>query len=256
MKGLLDMYKADLDPSKNDNKKRGDKKPTEAEDGLGFVSESVEKGDDEDGFDKEVNKGPNAFMREVGNLVESLTSNILTTQGVDLKSIINSQGEDLTRLPPPPITAVGILTNEELVDIFKHYLVNRVTESNEKLSDKYLANEKVFAYLLGLTANPRMIINIKESVMYSYTFQMISNILKFKSGGLTNQDMQKLAIFREKLFANVADSNYDMNAVADDIYLNACRNAVMEVCEQLFKGIDFTFNYELVYHLRAKVGCF
>eukprot|EP01031_Cornospumella_fuschlensis_P032618 gene32618-39436_t len=107
--------------------------------------------------------GPNNYMREVVNLVDIFVSNY-QQQGVELKTKANF-----------PITAVGFTSEEDLIGMFKHFLITRVAEPDPSLKSRYNEVEDAFAKILGIDTESQM--KLKESLAFSAFKNLLLNVL-------------------------------------------------------------------------------
>ena len=79
---------------------------------------------------------------------------------------------------------------------FKHYLITRLSEQDEDLRMRYVANEKIFALVLGIV--PESQAKVRESLSYTAYKNMLKNILRYKES-VEPQDLQQFVILKDSL---------------------------------------------------------
>lgn len=213
IKDLVDVWKSDTDATKRLEKQRAGKKdksgdPISSPDNVfGFMEMGAQK----DGG------GPNVFMREALNLVDFFEQNY------------KNQGDDLTVLETMPVTAVGLpgVPEKELVGMFKHYLITRLSEPDEELRQRYAENERLFAMVLGISADGQA--KIKESLSYTAYKNMLKNVLQYKDS-VEAQDLQQFLVLKESL-------QLDQDT-ADKVREEATRGAVLEHAAAMMRKKD------------------
>jgi hypothetical protein len=135
IKDLIDVYKSDTDANvrnENDLKKKNLKSsdPISSIDNvLGFMETGAQKS----------GGGPNVFMREALNLVDFYVENY-GIQGFNLTSEV---------IEKKMVNVVGSFNESELVGMFKHYVITRLSEENKSLRERYVGNEELFGTILG-----------------------------------------------------------------------------------------------------------
>ena len=82
------------------------------------------------------------------------------------------------------------------VGMFKHYLITRLSEQDEDLRMRYVANEEIFALVLGIV--PESQANVRESLSYTAYENMLKNILHYKES-VEPQDLQQFVILKDSL---------------------------------------------------------
>ena len=82
------------------------------------------------------------------------------------------------------------------VGMFKHYLITRLSEQDEDLRMRYVANEKIFALVLGIV--PESQTKVRESLSYTAYKNMLKNILRYKES-VEPQDLQQFVILKDSL---------------------------------------------------------
>ena len=80
--------------------------------------------------------------------------------------------------------------------MFKHYLITRLSEQDEDLRMRYVANEKIFALVLGIV--PESQAKVRESLSYTAYKNMLKNILRYKES-VEPQDLQQFVILKDSL---------------------------------------------------------
>lgn len=161
VKDLVEIWKSDVAGTERSKEGAKDKSrdPIDSQDNvLGYMESGAQK---EGG-------GPNVFMREALNLVDFFVENYL--QDEDRASL-----EDIDNLP---VSAVGVVPEADLVGIFKHYLITRLQEADPELRARYVANERVFALMLGLSGEDSQ--KVRESLGFTAYKNMLKNILMYK----------------------------------------------------------------------------
>lgn len=78
-------------------------------------------------------------MREALNLVDFFTSNCLMEADVDLAS-----------METMPLTAVGIISEENILGAYNHYLIIIFAENDEAMRERCEQAERIFALMLGI----------------------------------------------------------------------------------------------------------
>jgi len=163
IKDLVDIWKSDVAGTARagaggaaaaaQEKQRNDKSrdPISSLDNvLGFMETGAQK----DGG------GPNVFMREVLNLVDFFEENYgeqwpqSTTSSSTSTTTSTSGSVEEDKLP---ITAVGIAPEEDLVGLYKHYLITRLSEADGSLRSRYEEKEAAFAALLGISKDGQQV---------------------------------------------------------------------------------------------------
>jgi hypothetical protein len=264
VKGLLEQYQSVIDPKKVAEKQqkrnqRQQSDPISSPDNrFGYVSTP----EDEDDFSmlgidsaQKVGGGPNVFMREALNLIDNFQQNFKILELEDVKpSIIKlsseselstvAQDEEMSRLP---VRATGILPEEDLVDLMKHYIITRISERDASLRARYLMNEEIFADALGITQGS--VLKLKESIAYATNKKVFRNILRYKAT-LSPSDMQQIAALKDSL--SLAKER------ADEIYYQASKGAVIEYCKEIFssglnEAVPSTFKADDAQRLRLQV---
>lgn len=200
VKTLIDQWKADTGVSKRkDEEKKKDKSrdPISSEDNvLGYM---------ETGANVMETGGPNVFMREALNLVDYVVENY-RTQGVNVEA-----PSEL------PVTAIGFAKEEELLDVYKHYLVTSLTEQSPDLRSRYVKDEKIFARILGIL--PESQAKVKESLLYTTYKRMLRKVLLFKDA-VEASDLQQFVYLKQSLGIE--------GEAADRILSESSKGAVLE----------------------------
>lgn len=228
IKGLLEQYKSSQDPTKLMEKRQKRMKAKQADpissldNKFGFV----ETDDDDDVFTSQDSAqksggGPNVFMRETLNFIDFYEQNFKVL-GFNMRESSTSivKADDANSLP---VRATGILPERDLIDLFKHFVITRLSEKDEKLRARYIANENMFAEALGLSKENQ--IKVKESLAYTVHKRVFKNILQYKDG-LSPQDIQQFAVLKDSLGLSAE--------FADRVYYEASKGAVIEYAKQLF----------------------
>ena len=202
VKNLVDQWKADTGVVKRkDEEKKKDKSrdPISSDDNvLGFM---------ETGANVMETGGPNVFMREALNLVDYVSENY-RTQGIDVESVgaVNL-----------PVTAIGFAKEEELLDVYKHYLITSLTEQAPELRSRYAKDEKIFASILGIL--PESQSKVKESLLYTSYKRMLRKVMLYKDA-VDATDLQQFAFLKQNLGVE--------GEAADRILNEASKGAVLE----------------------------
>ena len=180
VKKLIDQWKADTGAiERKDEAKKKDKSgdPIESEDNiLGYM---------ETGANVMETGGPNVFMREALNLVDHVIENYQASQDVNLTT-----KNDL------PVTAVGYASEEELFEIYRHFIVTRLTERDPELKKRYTDVEDFFARILGLSSHDQA--KCKQTFLYSTYKRMLKQAFQFKENLDTN-DLKQFAYLKDAL---------------------------------------------------------
>jgi hypothetical protein len=201
IKGIVDVWKSDIDPTKKAEKEqaRAKKKAgdpiSDADSILGYVERGAQK---EGG-------GPNVYMREALNLVDFFTENYFT------------QGVSLEEMEKMPVNAVGIVGEDDLIGAYKHFVLTRLTEPDEELKTRYEDDERVFAMILGIT--PESQNSVKESVAFNAYRNMIGNIL-MQQMDIDARMLQQFGAFKDTL--GLDDDRGDI------IFNNAAKEAILK----------------------------
>lgn len=229
VKDLSEIWKSDTDATKRREKERANRKdksgdPISSDDNIfGYMEVGAQK----DGG------GPNVFMREALNLIDFFTENFVK-QGIDVAATSNIKNL--------PVNAVGVVPEEELVGMFKHYLITRLSEADPSLRQRYQASEKVFGLALGLDDESQM--KVKESLSYTAYKNMLKQILRYKDA-VEPQDLQQFAILKESLGLD--------QVLADKVYDESSRGAVLEHAASFMRPKDGKVTPEMVTRFRMQV---
>jgi len=121
-------------------------------------------------------------MREALNLVDFFVENYVDEadrQDLDALAEAASGSSGLEGgLKHIPVTAVGVVGEGDLVGLFKHYLITRLSERDPELRARYVQNEAVFGALLGLTGTEQL--KVKESLGFTAYKNMVKTVLMYK----------------------------------------------------------------------------
>ncbi len=158
---------------------------------------------------------PDSFMREVVNLVDGIADNYLIHE-IDIRKSIDAL----------PLTVVDFQEPETLVELFKHFLVQRLTETDAKLRERYQYLEKQFAKLLGFP-NEEEINKVKRAVAFETYTSIVRHALRVKER-IGQEELQQYAI----LVANLPLSEQ----IAEEIFEEANGEAVYKHFEALING--------------------
>lgn len=231
VKGLIDVWKSDTDANYRRDKEKKDKDTNKARDKSSDPIDSPDNifGYMELGAQKE-GGGPNVYMREALNLVDFVVENY-QSQGVDLRNPANV-----------PVTAVGIAPESELAGMFKHYLITRLSEQDPNLRARYIADEPVFANILGIPAESQ--VKIKESLAYTAYKNMLKNVLAYKDVA-TVQDIQQFAVLKDSLKLSQES--------ADKIFDESTRAAVVEHAASIFRVDERVITADMARRFREQV---
>lgn len=228
VKDLVDVWKSESDGEKRQEqakdlqRKKGGDPISSMDNVLGYM---------ETGGQKE-GGGPNVFMREALNLVDFFTENYL------------SQGQSLAAIETLPVTAVGVVPEQDLIGSFKYYLLTRLSEEDPDLRARYQRDERIFALVLGIA--PESQARVKESLAYTAYKNMLKNILRTKEG-VDAQDLQQFGMLKSSLGLDQAS--------ADKVYEEASRGAVVEHAAGVFRvGNDVQITPEMARLLRKQVS--
>lgn len=153
--------------------------------------------------------GPNVFMREALNLVDFFIAN-----GIIF--------EDTVQMP---VTATKIINGTDLVGMFKHYIVTRLSEQDPELRARYIEAEPVFASILGVF--PEDQIQVRESLAYTAYRNMLRKAFRFSEGEIGVEVVQQ--------FVSLRDSLGISQESASKIQKDASRSAVIEYAAGLFR---------------------
>lgn len=225
IKDLVDVYKSDISGTARTKDKANQKdKSRDPVSSLDNVLGYMEVGAQKEGG------GPNVFMREALNLIDFFQENYLT------------QEQDISDLSRMPVTAVGVVSNTELVDAYKHYLITSVAENNDELRERYEDGERIFALVLGI--NPDSQQKVKESLAYTAYKNMLKNILRVKDS-VDTQDLQQFAMLKDRLGLDVEKGK--------TILSEATKGAVLEHTASLFRGKDAVITADVARKFRSQM---
>jgi hypothetical protein len=191
LKDLVDVWKSDTDANyrmekEKETRKGGNRGNDKSRDNIN--NEDNIFGYMELGANKE-GGGPNVFMREALNLVDNFKVNYAAAADAAVDA-----GEDGTAVLP--VNAGGITSEEDLVGLFKHYVITRVAEQDSALKARYTQDEAMFAALLGLPKASQE--KVKESLGYSAYKNMLSNLLKYREI-ISSQEQMQFAVLTEQI---------------------------------------------------------
>jgi len=226
VKDLCEVWKSDSDATKrrekemqNIKKKSGD--PISSADNVfGYMETGAQK----DGG------GPNVFMREALNMVDFFEQNYIT------------QGVDISTLESLPVTASGVVSFEDVVGMFKHYLITRLSEPDEQLRQRYVEKERLFGLAIGISGEGQA--KIKESLGYTAYKNMLKQVLRVKDG-VGSEEYKQFALLKESLGLT--------QEVADKVLDEASRNAVVEHAAALFRPKDNIIDATTASRFRSQV---
>ena len=107
-------------------------------------------------------------------------------------------GEDLSTLERLPVNAVQLpgVPEKDLMGMFKHYLITRLSEPDETLRARYIDNERMFGSVLGITLKGQE--KIKSSLAYTAYKNMLKNCLQYKDA-VEASDLQQFVVLKESL---------------------------------------------------------
>ena len=202
IKDLVEIFKSDTDSTKRKADAAASGGKDKSRDPISSMDNVL--GYMETGAQKE-GGGPNVFMREALNLVNFFNENYL------------SEGVDISTLEKLPVTAVGVVSDEELLDTYKHYLITRLSETDPVLMQRYEEDERVFALVLGITPSSQL--RVKESLAYSAYKNMLKNILKCRES-IETDDLRQFAALKQRLGLD--------NELGEKILTEATKGAVIE----------------------------
>lgn len=217
VKNLVDVWKSDTDANYRREKEKKEGKDKNAKDKSRDPISSPDNvfGYMEMGAAKE-GGGPNVFMREVVNLVDFVQENFVL-HGVDIAAKENL-----------PVTAVGVVTEEDLVGIYKHFLISRLAETDPALKSRYEEVEELYAKILGIEEESQA--KAKESLAFNAYKNLLKHVLTYKPA-VEPQDIQQFAFLKESLSLN--------DDAASEIFMNACKGAVLDHAARLVKDNYF-----------------
>eukprot|EP01038_Epipyxis_sp_PR26KG_P010886 gene10886-14609_t len=217
IKDLTDIWKSDTDATYRREKEKKSGKVTPDKKSVDLISSSDNiLGYMETGAQKE-GGGPNVFMREALNLVDFFTENY-KINGID----INSNTSTLSLA----VTAVGITNETDLVGMYKHYMITRLSEQDATLRQRYIETEPLFALILGIPRESQM--KIKESLAFTAFKNMLKNALVYRDMIEANE-LQQFAMLQNSLQIDVS--------AAEKIYAEASKQAIMDHASTLFKAV-------------------
>jgi hypothetical protein len=175
--------------------------------------------------------GPNVFMREALNLVDFFVENYMA------KDI------DLTKLEALPVNAVGYASEADLVAIYKHYVITRLTEKSPELKLRYERDEKMFAMILGILPESQM--KVKESLLYSTYKKMLKNVLIYKDT-VEASDLQQFVFLKDNLSIE--------KEVADRILYESSKGAVLEHASKYFRPQEGLITASMANRMRTQIA--
>jgi hypothetical protein len=210
IRDLVDIWKSDTDANyRREKAQKGSKDPKSRVE-KDKSRDPISSVDNVFGFMEMGGPGQGAasatFMREVVNLVDFVQDSFIA-QGIDLSS-------------QTPITVVGIVAGEDIIGIYKHFLLTRLAEKDLHLRTRYHQIEDLLVKILGIE-DP---ISIKESLAFSAFRSLLRNTLSYK-GLVSNEDLRQFAILKEGLQLS--------EDTAEDLYTNACKSALFDHTSQL-----------------------
>jgi hypothetical protein len=223
VKDLVDIFKSDTAGTARKNKDMKDKSgdPISSQGNvLGFMETGAQK----DGG------GPNVFMREALNLVDFFSENYL------------SEGIDIESLEKLPVTAVGVVPEEDLLGTYKHYLLTTLAEADEGLRERYEDCERIFALVLGISPDSQK--SVKTSLAYTAYKNMLKKILLYKESA-DAQDFSIFATFRERLGLDTE--------TGEKVLSEATKGAVLEHAANIIRPKDSQITSETARKLRTQV---
>ena len=141
-----------------------------------------------------------------------------------------------------PVTAVGYASEEELLEVYKHYIVTRLTEKDASLKTRYARDEGVFARILGIPPGSQA--KAKETFLYSAYKRMLKKILMYKES-IDAQDLQQFAFLKDAL-------NMDKE-VCDRILYEASKGAVVEHTAAMMRPKDVLITADMARVLRGQI---
>ena len=226
VKNLVEQWKADTGAiTRKDEQQLKDKSrdPISSTDNiLGYM---------ETGANVMETGGPNVFMREALNLVDFFVENYMA------KDI------DLTKLEALPVNAVGYAPEADLVAIYKHYVVTRLTEKSPELKLRYERDEKMFAMILGIMPESQM--KVKESLLYSTYKKMLKNVLIYKDT-VEATDLQQFVFLKDNLSIE--------KEVADRILYESSKGAVLEHASKYFRPQEGLITASMANRMRTQIA--
>lgn len=152
-------------------------------------------------------------MRETLNMVEMVAS-AMSVHGVDLTATETAS----------PVTAVSLIAEEDLIGLYKYFLIGRVSEGNAQLRQRYDAAETVLVKLMGISEATQQ--RVKESVAYSSFKSLLHNALLHKDQ-LESSDLQQFIRLKKALPLHSEER-------AEAIYIDARRHALIDHASALF----------------------
>ena len=177
--------------------------------------------------------GPNVFMREALNLVDHVIENYQISQDIDL----TKQDTEF------PVTAVGYASEEELFEVYKHYIVTRLMEKDTELKTRYARDEAIFARILGIPPDSQS--KIKETFLYSAYKRMLKKTLLYKES-IDASDLQQFAFLKEALSME--------KEICDRILYEASKGAVIEHTASIMRPKDVLITADMARRLRGQIG--
>lgn len=191
LKDLVDIWKSDTDANYRREKEKAKREDSSFNDKSrdNINDESNIFGYMEMGAQKE-GSGPVVFMREALNLVDNFRENYAAAAEASIDA--SATGGDSVL----PVTAGGISGEEDLVGIFKHYVITRVAEQDPALKARYLADEPIFAALLGLPEASQT--KVKESLGYNAYKNMLTNMLNYREI-ISAQDQMQFKLLTDQI---------------------------------------------------------
>jgi hypothetical protein len=226
VKNLVEQWKADTGAiTRKDEQQLKDKSrdPISSTDNiLGYM---------ETGANVMETGGPNVFMREALNLVDFFVENYMA------KDI------DLTKLEALPVNAVGYASEADLVAIYKHYVITRLTEKSPELKLRYERDEKMFAMILGILPESQM--KVKESLLYSTYKKMLKNVLIYKDT-VEASDLQQFVFLKDNLSIE--------KEVADRILYESSKGAVLEHASKYFRPQEGLITASMANRMRTQIA--
>jgi len=217
IKDLSDIWKSDTDANFRREMER--KKAAEGQGPKDKSGDPISDPDNVFGYmemgGQKDGGGPNVFMREALNLIDFFLENYIV------------QGKELDSVDELQVTASGLVPEEDLVGMFKHYLITRLAEQDPELRQRYIDAEPWFAKVLGVV--PEGQVGIKESLAYSAYKSLLMNVLMYKDV-IDPQDISQFVMLKESLQLEQES--------ADRIYDEATRGAVIEHAAKLIRRTE------------------
>lgn len=158
---------------------------------------------------------PKVFMREVMNMLD------LYQQAFRLLDCEGGVPAELR------ITAEGLATEEEMAELYKHFLLHRISEEDPELRQRYMDRTLELATLLGISPEDQ------DHIRRELAFTTYARLL---TGALRTQDTVDRALMQQFAFLKYGLQLTDHEA--EIIYAEATTKAISDNAEEIMEAIN------------------